>query len=201
MPVVDSHGRLTGIFTYDDALQLVASNLSLAADAIRAQAPPGGVTQAEESSWEVPTARRYHQPPITLGPDATVADAIDEMEESGTGSIVIVDAERIPMGIVTDRDLMGRVAAAGKDPLEVRLSDVMSKDLAFAREDSSLQHVLDYAKTRGVRRIPLVDDSGRLVAIVTLDDVIAELSSELTHLGDAVRVEMRAFHRRSLDRR
>jgi CBS domain-containing protein len=77
----------------------------------------------------------------------------------------------------------------------------MSKDVAFAREDASLQHVLEYAKERQVRRIPLVDGSGRLVSIVTLDDVIAELNNELTHLADAVRVEMRSFHRHSLERR
>ncbi len=201
LPVVDSHGRLTGVLAYDDALQYVANNLALAADAIGAQSQPPPATSTEQGSWEVPTARRYHQQPVSLDRDAPVSDAIDQMEEAGTGSIVVVDDEHAPIGIVTDRDIMCRVAAVGTNPQNVKLSDIMSKDVAFAREDASLQHVLEYAKERQVRRIPLVDGSGRLVSIVTLDDVIAELNNELTHLADAVRVEMRSFHRHSLERR
>jgi CBS domain-containing protein len=201
LPVVDSHGRLAGVFTYDDALLLVAGNLSLAAEVIRAQLPPGAGESTLESTWEVPTARRYHQEPLALGPDATVYDAIDGMEEAGTGSLVVVDSERAPIGIVTDRDVMCRVVAVGADPEHTRLESIMSKDVAFSREDASLTHVLEYAQSRSVRRIPLVDDRGRLTAIVSLDDVMAELNSEFAHLSAAVRTELRPYHRRSLELR
>jgi CBS domain-containing protein len=201
MPVIDPHGRLAGVFTYDDAMQQVAKNLGLAADAIRSQSAAPTPTSSDEGSWEAPTARRYRQTPITLAPDASVRDAIDEMAESGTGSIVVVDDTGSPTGIVTDRDIMCRVAAIGSDPQNVKLSDIMSKDVAFADQGASLQHILEYAKERGVRRIPLVDSSKRLVAIVTLDDVIAELASELSHLANAAQVEMRSSHWPSLERR
>lgn len=199
LPVVDSHGRLAGIFSYDDAFGHVAECLSMAADVIRAQRPPGASEPRAQGDWEVPTVRRYHQQPIALPADASVHEVVDEMEESGAGTVVVIDAERRPIGIVTDRDVMSRVVAAGADPRATIVADIMSKDIAFSRDDASLQHVLDYAKSRGVRRIPLVDGGGRLVAIVSLDDVVAELNRELGHLTHAVRSEQRPFHRRSLE--
>ena len=199
LPVVDAHGALAGMFTYDDALRLVASQLSLVADAIGAQLPPG--VEGPEASWEVPTARRFHQRPVALSPDARVTAAVDEMEEAGTGTVVVVDPDRAPIGILTDRDVLCRVLAVGADAQETHVGDVMSKDVVFSKEDASLQHVLEYAKSRGVRRIPLVDETGRLSAVVSLDDIVAELASELAHLSDAVRREQQPFHHRSLERR
>jgi len=201
LPVVDSHGRLAGIFGYDDALQLVARNIALAANVARAQFPMTTSEPTEEGSWEIPTARGYHRDPVTLDAQASVQDAIDEMEEAETGCVVVIGDDRAPIGILTDRDIMCRVLAAGTDPQRTRVADVMSENVVSSSVDASLHAVLERAQTHAVRRIPLVDDSGRLVAIVSLDDVVAELTAELASLSDAVRTEMRGSHPAALQRR
>jgi CBS domain-containing protein len=198
LPVVDAHGRLSGIFTYDDALMLIASNLSLVAEVVRAQLPTGAQLSGEEGSWEVPTARQYHQDPVWLTAGATLFEAVAEMEETGTGCIIVTDDERAPIGILTDRDVLCRALAKGADPGRTEVGDVMTRDAVYSRQDSSLKHVLEYARSRGVRRMPLVDDAGKLVAVVAIDDVMAELGSQLAFLSDAVRGETRRFHHAGL---
>lgn len=203
MPVIDSRGRLTGMFSHDDALQCVAGNLSLAAEAIASQFAAGTAEPAapEAHAWEIPTARQYRNEPVALHADASIFELVSEMEEHGTGSVVIVGEQRQPVGIVTDRDVMRRVAAAGADPGSGTAGDVMTKDVVTVHEDASIREVLECAKSHKIRRIPLVGSGGALTGIVSLDDVVAELSIELGHLANAVRHEMRAFHRRSLERR
>ena len=202
LPVVDNHGRLTGVFAHDDALQLISDRLSLVAGAVAAQLPDTspGHRATEGHSWEIPTARQYRTIPVTIAADATAFDAAHEMDEHGVGSVVVVGEGRQPVGIVTDRDLVRRVVAAGSDPLHVSVGDVMTKDIATVPEDASLRQVLEEAKAHGVRRLPLVDRHGELSGMVSLDDVIAELSSELAHLADAVRTEMRGLHYPALGR-
>lgn len=202
MPVVDSHGSLTGLFSFDDAVRCVAENLSTVADAIEAQAPErGGQAASSPEAWEAPTIRQYRTTPVSLEPGASIFDAVHLMEEHGTGSVVIVDADRKPMGILTDRDLMRRVVAVGTDPFQGSVGDVMTKDVVTAAEDASLHEVLALARSHAIRRIPLVDRGGEFVGLVSLDDVVAELSSQLAHLADALRVEMRAYHHTALERR
>ena len=112
----------------------------------------------------------------------------------------VVDAVALTEGIflvldpelyLTGEDQYGFIGIVG---------DLMSKELVVIDEDASIRDVLELAKSHGIRRIPLVGRSGELTGIVSLDDLIAELASELGHLVDAVRSEMRAHPRRSLER-
>jgi CBS domain-containing protein len=101
------------------------------------------------------------------------------MSESAVGSLVVVDALRRPLGIVTDRDLVVRCLAPGKDPERTRLRDVMSGPPAWVREDRSVEEAIDEMARLRVRRLPVVDDRDRLVGILALDDVIlARLAPE-----------------------
>jgi len=191
LPVVDHHGRLTGILTWDDALKVVASNLSLATEAIEAQFPPHGAEPSDrgKDTWDLPTARRYRYDPVVAHPTTQVSAIVDEMEEEGVGCVLVVDEKRIPVGVVTDRDLLRRVVAAGLDP-DVEVGKVMSQDVVTVPEDTSIREMLEQARAHGIRRVPLVNDVGALAGVVALDDVIAALTTELEHLRHAVRVEL-----------
>jgi CBS domain-containing protein len=101
------------------------------------------------------------------------------MGESAVGSLIVVDALRRPLGIVTDRDLVVRCLAPGKDPERTRLRDVMSGPPAWVREDRSAEDAIGEMARLRVRRLPVVDEHDRLVGILALDDVVlAELAPD-----------------------
>jgi CBS domain-containing protein len=101
------------------------------------------------------------------------------MGESAVGSLVVVDALRRPLGIVTDRDLVVRCLAPGKDPERTRLRDVMSGPPAWVRQDRAAEDAIGEMARLRVRRLPVVDDHDRLVGILALDDVVlAELAPD-----------------------
>jgi CBS domain-containing protein len=112
-------------------------------------------------------------------PEASVRSAARRMEENAVGSLVVVDALRRPLGIVTDRDLVVRCLGPGKDPERTRLQDVMSGPPAWVRENGAAEDAIDEMARLRVRRLPVVDDHDRLVGILALDDVVlAELAPE-----------------------
>jgi CBS domain-containing protein len=131
----------------------------------------------------------YEGPVITVLPDAPVAEIADKMDRFAVGSIVVVDDARGPLGIVTDRDLLRRVVAPGRDPEKIRASDVMSSELVTCATQDPLERVLDAMRSRAVRRIPVLRD-GKVAGLVALDDVVAELGRELSDLRDAIRGEV-----------
>jgi CBS domain-containing protein len=111
------------------------------------------------------------------------------MRDERVGSVVVVDNGQ-PLGIVTDRDLVVRSMALGGDPETVRIRDVMSTKPIFVSADRDLGYALDLMKSLAVRRIPVVDDSGQLVGLVSLDDAIVRLSSELAAVSETIQKEM-----------
>ena len=78
----------------------------------------------------------------------------------------------MPIGIVTDRDLVTRALATAQDPDELTLADVMTSPVVTVSEEATIDESLDVMRTRGCRRLPVVDDAGRLSGILTLDDVL-----------------------------
>jgi CBS domain-containing protein len=112
-------------------------------------------------------------------PEASVRSAAQRMGESEVGSLVVVDALRRPLGIVTDRDLVVRCIAPGRDPERTRLRNVMSGPPAWVRENGAAEEAIDEMARLKVRRLPVVDDHDRLVGILALDDIVlAELAPE-----------------------
>ena len=114
--------------------------------------------------------------PVTLSPQATAADAVDLMDARGVGSVVIVEDGK-PVSIVTDRDLVLKVLRHGLDPNDVRLVTIMTERLVTAPQDLSLDEAAWRMREHAVRRLPIVDDAGALVGIVTLDDLVGHLAA------------------------
>ena len=122
--------------------------------------------------------------------DTTVAAAAKLMRQGHVGSLVVVDnlngGRRVPVGIITDRDIIVDVVATGLDPAVITAGDIMSTDLATGRENGDVLETLELMKTRGVRRLPIVDDQGDLSGIVSTDDLLEVLAGELNGLAKIV---------------
>jgi CBS domain-containing protein len=115
-----------------------------------------------------------------------VVDAAKRMRMSHVGTVIVVadrDGKPMPIGILTDRDIVLSIVASDPEHLPfLSVSDAMSDDLLTAREDTGLDDALKLMQRRGVRRLPVVDQTGALVGIVTADDVIRFLAEELGQL-------------------
>jgi CBS domain-containing protein len=119
----------------------------------------------------------------------TVQEAARLMRHHHVGNLVVVDApngHRIPTGIVTDRDIVISVVATKLDPAVFTLGDLVTEDLVTAREDQGVFECIQKMRTKGVRRMPVVDAEGNLVGIVAVDDLIQLLGEEMSELGKLI---------------
>jgi CBS domain-containing protein len=136
---------------------------------------------------------------VIASPSESVLAAARRMRDHHVGSVVIVsdaDGGRIPVGILTDRDVVvGPLADGAPDLDAVRVGDVMGAPLTTAREDESLLDVLKRMRSFGFRRLPVIDRDGRLAGLITFDDVIELLCEELTDLAELISREQRRERR------
>ena len=127
--------------------------------------------------------------PETVTPDTTCAEAARRMRDARVGSLVVTEARR-PLGVLTDRDLVTRVMAAGGNPDALRVRDAMSERPIFVSESSDVAAALQLMRDLAVRRLPVVDESRELIGVVSLDDVILSLASHATAVADLIRKEL-----------
>lgn len=133
-------------------------------------------------------ADHYHKDVRTIGASATVEDAALAMANEGMGCLVVLDGSGEPVGIVTDRDLTTRVVAEGLSPTETPVEAVMSSPLVHAAPSDSIDAVIALMESFGIRRVPLLEE-GRVVGLVSLDDVLVDVSIDLWELGAAAHGE------------
>jgi CBS domain-containing protein len=127
--------------------------------------------------------------PRAIERDATLVEAARRMRDEHVGDLVVAvehDGRRVPVGVLTDRDIVVKAVAAELDPA-ARVSVVMSEDLLVtATEDEDVAPVLKRMRSFGVRRVPVVDASGGLVGLLAIDDVVAALSDALGEVAALV---------------
>lgn len=119
----------------------------------------------------------------------SVVAAAQLMRTHHVGDLVVVEEKggsKHPVGIVTDRDIVVEVVAAGVNPEALKVGDIMGPEVATVRESEGLFEALRYMRDKGVRRMPVVDGTGGLVGILTLDDLLSLLAEELTELAKLV---------------
>jgi CBS domain-containing protein len=128
---------------------------------------------------------------VTAEADETLRVLATRMIDEGVGSLVVVerDGERArPLGIVTDRDLVRRLTLEEIGHARALVArDLMTQQLVVAREDEDSFDALERMRARGVRRLPVVDHDGSLVALLTFDDLVAWMAEELGQLGKLLR--------------
>src|SRR5512147_2582787 len=95
------------------------------------------------------------------------------------GSVVVVDDQSRPMGIVSDRDIATRLVAAGRDPARTPVTEGMTPMPTTVLESTSVEAALGTMRVGRLRRLPVVNGMDQLVGIVTLDDILRLLAEEL----------------------
>lgn len=119
-----------------------------------------------------------------------LGEAARLMRSHHVGSLVVVEerspAERIVVGMVTDRDIATAVVGQERDPHAFRVGDVMSRDVVTAREQDSVLDLLAAMRRKRVRRVPVTGARGELVGIVALDDLLAVVAEQMQALAEAV---------------
>jgi CBS domain-containing protein len=122
------------------------------------------------------------------------------MRHNHVGSLVVVDDldDRVPVGIVTDRDIVVEIVAADLDPRTMTVGEIMGDSLVTAADEDDSLDTLRLMRLSGVRRVPVVTDRGLLVGIATLDDLLGALAGEFDSVVGVIENEQ---SRESLVRR
>ena len=131
----------------------------------------------------------------TVGAGEGVVDAAALMRKEHVGDLIVIErrgSANVPIGILTDRDIVVGVVAKRVSPDSVTVGDAMTRELLTVREDASLEFALREMRRYGVRRAPVVRANGDLVGVIALDDVIQHLAVQLSRLADVIRLEQDA---------
>ena len=118
----------------------------------------------------------------TAEPKESVQTVAARMNSHNVGMLVVVGTNNRPLGIITDRDLTIGVLAVGKDPLQTRVEEVMSCHPRPIPEDGPLEDALGIMRAGPYRRLPVVNDSGALVGVLAIDDVLGLLAEEFAQI-------------------
>jgi CBS domain-containing protein len=128
---------------------------------------------------------------VCARPETSVLDAVDLMKIHHVGNVVIVrepDGERVPIGILTDRDIALAVHRLLRVP-HLTVADLMSAQPVISPEQEDLPDALRKMRAHGVRRLPVVNACGGIEGLVTFEDIFELLSEELTDLAGLVAQE------------
>lgn len=127
---------------------------------------------------------------IHIDTGESVRDAAELMRQRHVGSLVAVaksDGERVPVGMLTDRDIVVAIVALGIAPDTVTVGDTMTTPLASCTDEDDLFDAIATMRRRGVRRLPVTSRAtGRLMGIVSADDIYGALGLHLRDLSSAL---------------
>ena len=123
---------------------------------------------------------------VTCERDTSALEVARRMRDRHVGDVVVVDmldGRPVPVGIITDRDLVVQVMAPGVDPVTLRAGDVMTEAVVTAAAGEAVYDAIWHMRSKGVRRLPVVDAHNALVGLLSSDDVVRFLAEELGALA------------------
>ena len=121
-----------------------------------------------------------------IQPDATAQQAAELMGEIDVGALPVGSPERL-VGIITDRDILYRIVAAGLNPTVTKLRDILSQPVVTCREDTTLRAAMDLMASNHFRRLPVQDSADTVIGWVTMADLSRHLLVENTALQEVLR--------------
>jgi CBS domain-containing protein len=120
---------------------------------------------------------------VTCRRDATAQTLARVMRDRHVGDVIVIDEREVPIGIVTDRDLVVQVMAAGVAPEALRAEDLIGGGLTTALTSETVYDAIWAMRSKGIRRLPVVDEQEHLVGVLTSDDITEFLAQELTGIA------------------
>ncbi|HYQ71800.1 MAG TPA: CBS domain-containing protein [Gammaproteobacteria bacterium] len=142
---------------------------------------PGGAM--ERSLMEEPVVCLQPLRPLTVDPHTSLDEAVSLMRNHGIGCVLVTDAAGVLAGILTERDLLQKVAGRGLDPVQLQVADCMTAAPEYSKPAHPLGSALQRMVVSDIRYLPLVDDSGRPVGIVSSRDVIAYMAKRFREIA------------------
>ena len=131
---------------------------------------------------------------VIVHPEENIVEVAKLMRRYHVGDVVVVsdsDGSKVPVGIVTDRDIVVELVAEQVDPDSLSVGDVMSGPLFTVNESEELLDTIAQMRSRGVRRAPVVSKEGALIGIITLEDVLDVLAEALNGMAQLTGRELR----------
>lgn len=109
--------------------------------------------------------------PVTVEQEATISEAIRILAEHDRGAITVVDKSHIPVGIITERDIVRKCVAHGKDCSYIKVGDIMSKNLVIGTADDDLSYAVNIMKQERIRHLPVMENE-KLLGIISMRDLL-----------------------------
>jgi CBS domain-containing protein len=116
--------------------------------------------------------------PSSVSDSDSIQDVARIMKEQDTGVVPVCDGGRKIIGMVTDRDIVVRLIADGKDPMNARVNEVMTKSVRKVQEDATVDDVLSLMSSSEIRRVPVVNRNDELVGIVSIGDISTQTNQD-----------------------
>jgi len=129
---------------------------------------------------------------ITCNRDTKIDEVAQLMRQHHVGDVVVTEeskGKQVPVGIVTDRDIVASVIAVKLDPAIFSAGDLINRKLITVRADLGVFEATQEMRKHGVRRMPVLDQEGTLVGIVSIDDLIELLADEMSELAKLISKE------------
>lgn len=117
---------------------------------------------------------------LTVGPDATVSEALRLMSEHDVGALMVTDTSRV-FGIVTERDIARKALVHGRLPDYVRVRDIMTERVLYVRPEQTVDECMALMDDKHLRHLPVME-GGRVIGVVSMRDVVADLIAEKSFL-------------------
>jgi CBS domain-containing protein len=124
--------------------------------------------------------------PQCVGQGDSIVDAARIMQSADTGIVPVVDDGRKIIGMITDRDIVVRLIAEGKDVQKARVNEVMTKSVRKVNEDAAINDVVELMSNAQIRRVPVVDKNDQIVGIVSLADLATNGKTQSGKVGKTV---------------
>ncbi|MCE0723749.1 MULTISPECIES: CBS domain-containing protein [Legionella] len=131
---------------------------------------------------------------VVINGNESVKNAAELMRSYHVGDLILLEEQKnkkVPIGIVTDRDLVIEVMAAGVKPDSLLVRDILTEPFTYVYENDSLFDALEMMHSKKIRRLPVVDNDKTLIGIITLDDFIEILAETMVNVVDVVKLQQK----------
>jgi len=113
----------------------------------------------------------------SIGPDATVYDALTLMAEKDVGALLVLDNVGQLVGILSERDYARKIVLKGKTSRETPVREIMTKKVLWVRPDQTIEEIMALMTNKRIRHLPVLEE-GRLVGVISIGDVVRAIISE-----------------------